>query len=218
VGRTFAAVLFDMDGTLIDSTPAVVRSWLKWAGEFGIDPAHLTGFHGIPAHGIIAQLLPEHRHAEAVSRIDELELADVDDIALLPGAAGALAALAPHHAAIATSCSRRLAEVRLRSAGVVVPDVVVTIDDTERGKPDPDPFLAAARGLGVDPTDCLVVEDAPGGLTAARAAGAATLAVATTSPREALEANPDADAVVETLADARFEVRDGRVRVTLNHG
>jgi mannitol-1-/sugar-/sorbitol-6-phosphatase len=210
-GRDFAAVIFDMDGTLVDSTAAVVRSWARWAEEEQIDPRRLQGFHGIPAMGIIAMVLPEERWQSAVERITALELADTEGIALLPGAAEALAALPPARCAIATSCTRDLAQARLEVSGLSAPRVVVTVDDVTRGKPHPEPFLEAARRLGVPAEHCLVVEDAPGGLEAARAAGCATLAVTTTTPAEEL----DADAVVGTLADVRFDV-DGGVRVRRN--
>lgn len=202
-GRAFAAVLFDMDGTLIDSTPAVVRSWIRLAQEEGVDPARLTGFHGIPAMGIIQQVFPESRWNAAMERILALELSDTADIEPLPGAVDALSALAADPSArfaIATSCTRDLAAVRISSSGIAPPPVVVTVDDVERGKPHPDPFLEAARRLGVDPADCLVVEDAPGGLASAHAAGCATLAVTTTTPRAELHA----DAVVDSLTEVRF--------------
>jgi mannitol-1-/sugar-/sorbitol-6-phosphatase len=209
-GRDFAAVLFDMDGTLIDSTPAVVRSWVRWAQEEDVDPLRLAHSHGIPARGIIEGLLPTDRIDAAVARIEEIEMGDTDGIAVLPGAAAALAALQGGHSAIVTSCTRPLAAARIDATGLVAPALVVTASDVERGKPHPDPFLRAAQRLSVDPADCLVVEDAPGGLTAARAAGCATLAVTTTTPRQDLVA----DAVVDTLADVRFRVEGGRVLVT----
>ncbi|MGD7706238.1 HAD-IA family hydrolase [Microlunatus sp. Y2014] len=206
---TFAAVLFDLDGTLIDSTPAVVRSWVAWAVEYGIDPLALQGFHGVPARSIVARFVSADQVPDALARVTELEVGDVSDIVLLPGAAAALAALAAVPNAIATSCTRELADARLAASGLVRPDVVVTADDVEHGKPAPDPFLLAARRLGVDPADCLVVEDAPSGLTAARAAGCATLAVTTTSAA----ADLTADHVVPDLSQVRFSVVDGRVRL-----
>ena len=209
-GRDFAAVLFDMDGTLIDSTTVVVRSWLRWAREESLDPRRLANSHGIPARGIIEGLLPAERVDDAVERIEAIELADTDGIAVLPGAAAALLALEGGHSAIVTSCTRPLAAARIDATGLAAPALVVTASDVERGKPHPDPFLLAARRLSVDPADCLVVEDAPGGLRAARSAGCATLAVTTTTGPDDLEA----DAVVETLADVRFRVEGGRVRVT----
>jgi sugar-phosphatase len=210
-GRDFAAVLFDMDGTLIDSIPVVVRSWLRWAEEEGVDPRRLVGFHGVPARGIAEKLLPAERVDSAVERIEAIETADTDGITILPGALAALAALAGDDlCAIATSCTRVLADARIAATGLPVPRVVVTASDVDRGKPHPDPFLLAAQRLGVDPAHCLVVEDAPGGLEAARAAGCATLAVTTTTE----PADLVADAVVATLADVRFAPAGGRVLVT----
>lgn len=207
--RAFAAVIFDMDGTLIDSIPVVIRSWLQWAQEHGVEPGRLAGFHGVPAAAVVATLLPHERHATALHRINELELADTEGITVLAGAAEALAALGPDRCAIATSCSAPLAAVRIGATGLRVPHVVVTADDVERGKPHPDPFLLAAERLGVDPGACLVVEDAPGGLAAAHAAGCATLAVTTTTPRHELVA----DAVVTDLGHVVFSHAGAGVRV-----
>jgi mannitol-1-/sugar-/sorbitol-6-phosphatase len=208
-GRRFAAVLFDMDGTLIDSTPVVVRSWVTWALERGIDPKRLEGHHGVPAAQIVRGLVPEADVESAIARINALEIADVDGITVLPGAAEAVAALPEARRAIVTSCTRPLAAARIEAAGLLAPSVVVTADDVPTGKPDPAPYLLGARRLGVDPADCLVVEDAPSGLISARTAGAATLAVTTTTPADQL----DADAVVGTLADIRFAADADGVRV-----
>jgi len=209
--REFGAVLFDMDGTLVDSTPNVVRSWVRWAQEEGIDPRRLAGFHGVPSRSIVEHLLPTERVDAAVARIDALELADTDGITVLPGALEALKALSgePDRCAIATSCTVPLARARITATGIPAPQVVVTADDVDRGKPHPDPYLLAAQRLGVDPRDCLVVEDAPGGLESARAAGCATLALTTTTA----PADLFADVVVGTLADVSFAVVGGRVVV-----
>jgi sugar-phosphatase len=211
-GRTFAAVLFDMDGTLIDSTPVVARAWHRWAEEEGVDPARLSGLHGVPAAGIVARLLPPERHAEATARIDAIEVADTDGITVISGAAEALAALPVGRAAIATSCTRPLALARIAATGLEPPPVLVTADETPHGKPAPDPYLLAARRLGVDPVQCLVVEDAVSGIRAGLAAGCAVLAVATTQRvEELLAAEPDA--VVTSLAQVEFRVDAAGVRV-----
>ncbi len=204
-GRRFAGVIFDLDGTLIDSTPAVIRSWTAWATEFGFTAAELAGFHGVPSADVVRLLLPESLQEKAIARIDELELADVDDIVVLPGAAQAMHDLAAARTAIATSANRILAKARIAAAGLLPPTVIITIDDVTRGKPEPDPFLEAARRLDLDPADCLVVEDAPKGVQAAGRAGCATLAVLTTSPRADLAG---ADALVPDLAAVRF-IPDG---------
>lgn len=206
--RTFDAVLFDMDGTLIDSTPSVVRSWVTWATELGVDPHVLEGNHGVPARQIVTGVLAPERVDAGLARIVELETQDVAGILTLPGSARALEVLGPA-SAIVTSCTRVLATARIAASGLRAPAVVVTADDVEVGKPDPAPYLLGARRLGVDPARCLVVEDAPSGLVSARAAGCATLAVTTTTPvRELL-----ADAVVDSLADVVFTLSADGVRV-----
>lgn len=199
-GPTYAAVLFDNDGTLVDSTPAVERSWLAWAREYDVDPALLGQHHGVPAAGIIASIAPHLDARAALARITELEVADTDDVRAIAGAIEAVEAIGPKRCAVVTSATRELGLARLAAAGIPLPDVVVTFDDVERGKPHPDPFLLAAERLGVDPTHCLVVEDAPSGLAAAKAAVCATLALTSTTPADVL----DADAVVESLASVQF--------------
>lgn len=209
--RTFEAVIFDMDGTLIDSTPAVIRAWQIWGEEHEVPPAELLQHHGMPSAAVVTRLLPEERRLRAIERINELELGDVEGIVVLPGAAEALASLRNARNAIATSCTIPLAKARIDAAGLTPPSIMITADDVEHGKPAPDPYLAAARQLGVEPGRCLVVEDAPAGLTSARAAGCATLAVITTTARELL----DADAVVPDLSYVRFSVDGaGLIRVT----
>ena len=179
----FEAVIFDLDGTLIDSTPAVVRAWNTWTSEYGLASLDLQRYHGTPSASTVRAVMPEPLHAAAIRRIAELELADLHDIVVLPGAVAALTSLQGARNAIATSCTVQLAEARIAAAHLVPPSVLVTADDVTHGKPHPEPFLQAARRLGVDPGRCLVVEDAAKGLEAARAAGCFTLAVVTTTPR-----------------------------------
>jgi sugar-phosphatase len=206
LGETFDAVLFDMDGTLLDSAASVVRSWTRWAEEFDVPLSALTGrsFHGVPARDIVATLLPDGDLEAAHARIVELEVLDAADCTALPGAVAALTA-AVGRAAVVTSCSAPLAAARLAASRLPVPAVVVTADDVVRGKPDPEPFLSAARRLGADPRRCLVVEDAPAGLAAGSAAGCATVAVTTTHD----PADLTADLVVGTLADLVVNVDGG---------
>ncbi|WGW13127.1 HAD-IA family hydrolase [Saxibacter everestensis] len=216
-GRTFDAVLFDLDGTLISSIPAVERSWRKWAELEGVDLADLETLHGVPSRQIVASLVPPERVEDSVRVIDDLELQDTDGVIVLPGAAEALKTLLVpvagaerQWAAIATSCSRALAAVRIKSAGISRPDLVVTSTDVTKGKPDPEPYLLAAQRLGVKAANCLVVEDAPAGVSAGRLAGASTLAVRTSSSAQQLA---EADAVVDDLGSVAFVLDDAGVRV-----
>lgn len=209
---TFDAVLFDNDGTLTDSRGAVERSWLAWADHHGIDRAALLGFHGVPSSSIVRAVAPHLDAVAATADIDRRELEDVDGVVALPGAVAALEAVG-ERAAIVTSATLDLAVLRLEAAGLVAPEAVVTANDISRGKPDPEPYLLAARRMGVDPARCLVVEDAPAGLESGRAAGAATLAVVTTSTEE--ELSPLADLVVPDLAAVEFVSTPEGVRVRL---
>ncbi|MGB7448304.1 MAG: HAD-IA family hydrolase [Ornithinimicrobium sp.] len=208
--REFAAVLFDNDGTLTDSTAAVNRSWGTWAREFDLDPARLRGYHGVPAAAIVNQMVPEHQQDAALARIVEIEAADTDGVVALPGAIAAVRALGVR-GAIVTSATRSLASARLEAAGVPTPKVMITADDITDGKPDPQPFLRAADALGVSPSDCLVVEDAPSGTAAARAAGCAVLAVLSTTDAEDL----DADLIVPDLSHVSFVSHGEVVRLRL---
>jgi sugar-phosphatase len=196
------AILFDMDGTLIDSTPSVLRSWDLVAAEFEI-PADLFAAvprHGRPALEILADLLPRGRIAAAAARLDELEIADTADVAALPGALRLLAGLPPQRWAVVTSAGRALAGARLAAAGIDARHLV-TVDDVSRGKPDPEPYLLGAERLGVPAGRCLVIEDAPAGLESARAAGMVAVAVTTTHAASEL----DADLVVPDLSALRVD-------------
>lgn len=208
--RPFDAVLFDMDGTLIDSLHSVERSWLTWAREHGIDPERLLGFHGVPSRQIVETLLPGADAERAARRIEELEVADTEGIVVLPGAIEALRAVGAS-GAVVTSCTAQLAAARIAAARLPVPEICVTASDVERGKPAPDPYLLGAARLGVDPARCLVVEDAVSGVRAGRAAGCATLGVRTGRPSDDL----GADLVVDSLADVRFVAGEDGVRVAV---
>nr|WP_218852675.1 HAD-IA family hydrolase [Spelaeicoccus albus] len=212
-GRSFAAVLFDLDGTLINSIEAVERSWREWARLEGVDLADIGNFHGTPSRQIVAKLVPPEQVERSSAVIDSLELADTDGVVILPGSETALEALLDvpggrQYAAIATSGSRPLATMRLKATGLRVPDVVVTASDVSVGKPDPAPYVLAAERLGVDPRECLVVEDAPAGIESGNAAGAATLGILTSSGPDELRA---ADAVVRDLDAVRFQAGPGGV-------
>lgn len=209
IGQTFDAVLFDMDGTLIDSTPAVLRSWLAWCSAYGLDPSFLDGAHGQPARDIVASLVPPEEFDAAFERIQRLEITEVGGITVLPGAAEALSAIGEYRKAIVTSCTRALAAVRITASGLVPPRVVVTADDVKRGKPDPEPFALGARRLGFEPGRCLVVEDASAGLRSAHNAGCTTLAVAGTHPAVDL----CADLIITSLIELEFSATASGIHI-----
>jgi sugar-phosphatase len=210
-GRVFSAVLFDLDGTLIDSTGSVDRVWVRWAREYGVEEGSFAVEHGVPARAQLARLVPAHDLEAEFEKLERMECEDLDGVVRLPGAIEALAVLPAHRVAIATSGTRPLAEARVRHTGIEPPAVFVTADDTAAGKPNPAPYLRAAEMLGHPPERCLVVEDAPAGLAAGKAAGCFTLALATS--HDPLEL--DADAVVENLAAVRFLVEPHGVKVVV---
>ncbi|MBC2903504.1 HAD family hydrolase [Streptomyces cupreus] len=193
------ALLFDNDGTLVSSLASVDRCWTRWAREYAITAEEFgrIELHGRPAVEIAADLLPADLVPEAVARIETLEVEDVpnDGVELLPGTRAFLDSLPADRWAVVTSATRRLAEARLDAVGIL-PKTLIAADDITRGKPDPEPYLLAARQLGVDPARCVVFEDAPAGLQAGRAAGMTTVALATTHQAHEL----DADLVVKDLS------------------
>ena len=173
------AVLFDMDGTLVDSDAAVERAWQVWAGEYGADPATVLAVaHGAPAERTVRIVRPDLDDAgvaTAAARQLELQYDDLSDVVATPGAHDLLAAL-PLPWAVVTSADVRLAKARLGAAGISAP-VLVTVEDITAGKPDPEGYLRGAELLGVEAAHCLVVEDAEVGVTAGRAAGATVAAL-----------------------------------------
>jgi sugar-phosphatase len=174
----FAAVISDLDGVLVDSAAATSRAWAAWAARHDLDGVAIQAAnHGRPARDVVAEhVRAESVDAEAAVLLD-FELTDTEGVVAFAGAADVLAL---PEVAISTSCTLPLAQARLRAAGLPVPGVLVTADQVARGKPAPDPYLVAAERLGADPVDCLVLEDAPSGIAAGRAAGMTVWAVTTT--------------------------------------
>ncbi|MDX6377185.1 MAG: mannitol-/sugar-/sorbitol-6-phosphatase [Gaiellaceae bacterium] len=196
--RRLAAVLADMDGTLVDSRVVVERHWRLFGERHGLDPEpFIAAGHGRRTSDVLRELAA-HLDAVAEARtIDAGEETDLDGLVAVPGALELLAALPPSAWAVVTSAHRSLALSRLAAVGLPVPEVLVCGDEIAHGKPDPEGYLRGAALLGAAPADCLVLEDVPAGIAAGRAAGAlVVVAVATTFPVAALEA---ADAVVADL-------------------
>ena len=207
--RAFDVVIFGVDSTLVDSRAAVVKAWGQWAEEFDVKKDDIADLIGCSSKEIVQRLAPS-RAKEARARIDELERQDSDATAAMPGAADALTAVPQDRQAIATSSTRTVATRRLAAAGLRVPPIFITADDVDRAKPDPEIFLTAAAWFGADPRRCLVIENSPNGLAAARAAGCATLAVTTTHPAHRL----DGDLVVPDLASVTFRSRSSGIYIT----
>ena len=205
---TAQAMLFDMDGVLINSIPAVERVWSRWAASRGLDVHEvLRHAHGRPSIATLRDLLPDADHEAENRVIEQAEIDDVADIVPLPGIVELLEALPPQRWAIVTSCTRPLAEVRIRAAGLPVPQRLITSSDITQGKPHPEPYLKGAAGLGFAPEACLVVEDALAGIASGRSAGARVIAFTTTARIEdLLAAKPDwilKDASAIHLKDSR---------------
>ena len=186
-------VLFDLDGVLVDSTPAVARVWTGWALAHGLDPGEVVKkAHGRPSITTIRELLPNADHDAENREVERREIADIEGVVPLPGAVELLKALPRDRWAIVTSCTRPLADVRITAAGLPKPKYLVTSTDVEHGKPDPEPYLKGAQLLGVPASECIVIEDAPAGVRAGKAAGAGVLALRTTaSDAELLQAGAD---------------------------
>lgn len=192
----FAAVISDLDGVLVDSVAATSRAWARWGERHGLDGAAIQASnHGRPARELVAEHVAPEAVDDGAAFVQQAEIEDTEGVVALPGAARVLALPV---VAVATSCARPLALARLRAAGLEPPKVLITSDRIARGKPAPDVFELAAAELGVDPVGCVVLEDAPAGVAAARAARMTVWAVLTTSRCDELA---DADRLAAGLPD-----------------
>ena len=192
-----SALLFDLDGVLVDSTRSVDRQWRIWAREQGIDEEKVMALgHGVRTIDVIRAVAP-HLDAEAeVRKLESREAEDHDGVAVMPGAAELVRAIPEGQWCVVTSGTRHLARARLRLAGIPIPMILITADDVANGKPHPEPYLKAAELLGVDPKECLVIEDAPAGIQSAHAGGMKVIGLTSTYPASALS---EADVVVRKL-------------------
>jgi sugar-phosphatase len=214
---TCSALLFDLDGVLIDSTPAVIRVWSRWAMRHGFDPGEVVRrAHGRPSIATIREYLPHGDHEADNREVESGEIEDLKGVVPLPGARELLSALPSDRWTIVTSCTRPLAEVRLRAAGLPIPERLVTSDDVKNGKPDPEPYLRGASLLGVPARECIVVEDAPAGIRAGKAARARVIACRTTASESELRA-AEADWVVDNCSSISLSLVDasGELRLVL---
>ncbi len=200
-----SAILFDLDGVLVDSTRAVDREWREWARRKGVDgDAVMAIAHGVRTLEVIRRVAP-HLDAEAeAAAIENHEAHDQQGVSVMPGAADLVRSIPEGRWGVVTSGSRLLASARLRFCGLPVPQVLVTADDVAHGKPHPEPYLKGAQGMGLSPAECLVIEDAPAGIQAARAGGMKVVGITSTYAADALV---HADAVISGL---------GKIRVSPN--
>jgi sugar-phosphatase len=197
VGVIAKGILFDMDGVLVSSIGSVRRCWRRWAKMYGVPNAEEYEVpHGVRAIDIVKALRPDIDPREGLRAIEDMEVQDVADLQVLPGVKTLLAGLPLERWAIVTSSTRRLLLVRLKAAGLTVPERIISADDVERGKPDPEPYRRGAELLGLRPEDCVVVEDAPSGVGAGKAAGCRVLGVLGTHSAAELH---EADWVVGSL-------------------
>jgi mannitol-1-/sugar-/sorbitol-6-phosphatase len=214
-----AALLFDLDGVLINSTPAVARVWRCWAVEHGFNPDEVVArAHGRPSLTTVREYLPNADHAAENREVERREIEDLEGVVPLPGALELLASLPEERWTIVTSCTRALAEVRIKAAGLPLPKKLITSTDITHGKPHPEPFQKGASVLGFPPEQCVVLEDVPAGVRAGKAAGARVIAFTTTVGEHALReagANYVLSGCVDihlvgTVPDLRLELSSSR--------
>lgn len=194
-------ILFDMDGVLVSSIGSVVRCWRQWAAIYNVPDAETYDVpHGMRAIEIIKSLRPDVDAEEALRVIEDIEMEDMADLTVLPGVKKLLESLPPERWAIVTSATRRLLLGRLKTAGLPIPERIISGDMVERGKPDPEPYRRGAELLGFRPEDCIVIEDAPSGVGAGAAAGGRVLGVLGTHTAAELS---EADWIVASLDDLK---------------
>jgi mannitol-1-/sugar-/sorbitol-6-phosphatase len=199
------AILFDLDGVLVDSTRAVDREWREWAARKGVDgDAIMAIAHGVRTIEVIRRVAPHLDFEAEAAAIENHEAGDQRGVTVMPGAVDLVRSIPDGRWGVVTSGSRLLARNRLRYCGLPVPEVLITSDDVTHGKPHPEPYLKGAEGLGFAPGECLVIEDAPAGIESARAGGMRVIGMASTYAAEKLT---EADAVVQGL---------GTIQVSLN--
>ena len=207
-------VLFDMDGILISSLGSVERSWSAWAQSRGIDPARaIQTAHGRRAIETVKLLRPDLDDKAELKLIEDLEVADNEGLAVLPGVLRLLAALPANRWTVVTSATERLARIRMAEGGIPMPEQIVTADQVTTGKPHPAPFLRGAEILGLDAADCVVFEDSPSGTKAGRAAGCTVIGTTFSHSIEELNA---AQYLVTDLTAISVEVLPGDTGLALH--
>lgn len=205
---TCSAVLFDLDGVLVDSTPAVERVWRGWANEQGLDPDYVVQWaHGRRSIETIRRVAPSLDASRENQNVEQREIEDLDGVRAIDGAVELIASIPPGYWTVVTSATRALAEARMRYVNLPFPKDAITAELVERGKPDPEPYLKGAALLGFPPAECLVIEDTAAGIASAKAAGMQVIGLTTTYPAHELR---EANVVVRSCADIRVQVSTGQ--------
>ena len=207
-------ILFDMDGILISSLGSVERTWSTWALARGIEPAFaIHAAHGCPAIETVRKLRPDLDDKAELKWLEDMEIADGDGIAVLPGVQALLGSLPASRWTVVTSATEKLARVRLETGGISIPERFIAADMVERGKPNPEPYLRGAEILGLPPADCVVFEDSGSGTKAGRAAGCTVIATTFSHPVAELSA---AHYLVTDLTAIAVEALPGDEEIALH--
>ncbi|MBW6473533.1 MAG: HAD family hydrolase [Anaerolineaceae bacterium] len=203
-----SAILFDLDGVLLDSTSCIERHWQEWADKQGVDLKKvLQNAHGVRTIETVRLVAPHVDAEKEAAEFTANEILDTEGVVAIPGAKALMEQLPPEKWSIVTSGGFDLVQARLKKADLPMPKHIVSADDVTQGKPSPQPYLLGAYKLGVATENCVVVEDAPIGVRAGKAAGMQVIGIASTHPVKELM-NAGVDFLVESLEKIQISWND----------
>jgi mannitol-1-/sugar-/sorbitol-6-phosphatase len=208
------AIIFDLDGTLVDSIECVEKTWNTWCKKYNISLDKFSpAMHGITSYQTIKTIAPDLDTDKVVVEFDEIELKQTEGLKLIPKADKILNELPPEKWAIATSGSKKLATTRLSYIGLPIPKIMITADDITNSKPNPEPYLLAAKHLGIPADDCVVFEDSLAGIESGKAAGAKVIGLTALFKKDKLSKT---DAVINDFSDIKIEIKDNKLKIHIN--